>query len=96
MLGYAFDGYPIYGGFGYTDSNNSGSAIKRISSSYRLRSITKRTSLPNGLTLSSSQYGPNVSATYPLGSFIQDYEFVQGYGDLGIFIQIIIKYFSCD
>lgn len=87
-MGYAFDGYPIYGAFGYTDPNNSGSAIKRITSSYRLRSITQRTTLPNGSTLSSSQYGPAVSASYPLGSFIQDYEYVQGIGDLGKIFKI--------
>lgn len=77
-----FDGYPIYGSFGYSSANDSSSSIKRILTSYRARSITKRTSLANGTVLSSSQYGPDVNTTYPIGNYLEDFEYVSGLGDL--------------
>ena len=54
-------------------------------SGWTLRSgITNRTSLYNGTILSSSLWGPNISTTFPLGSFNQDYGFNSSYGDLDI------------
>ena len=47
LLGYAFDGYPIYGPDGYANANGSG-GIVRLRSSYRFRSITQRHTLPDG------------------------------------------------
>ena len=108
MIGFAFDGFPIYGPFGYTNANDATSTIKRMITSYRTRSITVRQTLTSGQALTSSQYGPDVSSTWPLGifllsqhefilfwlaqysifnkgSFIQDYEYVSGLGDLGKF-----------
>ncbi|NCX94891.1 MAG: YHYH protein [Chitinophagia bacterium] len=81
IIGYAFDGYPIYGAYAYTDTNGTG-AIKRMRSSFKLRSITDRTSLPDGTSLSSADYGPAISTSFPLGCYIQDYEYVAHYGDL--------------
>lgn len=81
ILGYAFDGYPIYGPYAYANTDGTG-GIKRMRSSFRLRNITKRTTLPNGDTLSPAQYGPAVSSTYPLGYYVEDYEYVNGLGDL--------------
>jgi uncharacterized protein (TIGR03437 family) len=91
ILGWANDGYPVYGPYGYSDPTNANSAIKRIQSSFTLRSITTRTSLPSWIlpylpndsqTLTSSQYGPAVSALYPLGRYVDDYDYVAGSGDL--------------
>ena len=82
IVGYAFDGYPIYGPYGYDDGADSHSSITRIESSYRLRSITVRHELPDGTVLSPYYWGPNVSAWYPLGLYIEDYEFVAGLGHL--------------
>src|SRR5919199_4147005 len=81
LLGYAYDGFPIYGPYGYANANGTG-GIKRMTSGYRLRSITQRRTLSDGTTLSASQYGPDVSATYPLGYYAEDYEYVSGLGDL--------------
>lgn len=81
LIGYAFDGYPIYGAFGFRNPDGSG-GIARMRSSYRLRSITARQSRPDGTMLQPSQYGPAISAQYPLGYYIEDYEYVQGHGDL--------------
>ena len=60
IIGYAFDGNPIYGPYGYTDAADSSSSITKMTSGYIMR-----TARPNG---------PSV-ATYPLGSFTQDYYF---------------------
>ena len=60
IIGYAFDGNPIYGPYGYNDAVDSSSAITKMTSGY-----IKRITRPNG---------PSVS-TYPLGTFIQDYYF---------------------
>jgi hypothetical protein len=90
ILGWSFDGYPVYGPYAYANTNGTGS-IRRMVSSYALRTdnTTTRTSLPawaqtyQGLTtLTSSQYGPAVSATYPLGRYVEDYAYTAGSGDL--------------
>lgn len=81
IVGYAFDGFPIYGPYGYANADGSG-GIARMTTSYRTRNITQRTTLPNGTQLPANQYGPPVSATYPLGCYMEDYEFVAGLGSL--------------
>src|SRR5204862_109367 len=47
LLGFAFDGFPIYGPYGFANPDGSG-GIARMRSSYRLRTIAQRTSLPDG------------------------------------------------
>ncbi len=79
IIGWAFDGYPVYGAFGYTNVDGTG-GIKRMTSSYQLRNITQRTTLPDGSTASSP--GPAISTQYPIGAYMQDYVFTQGAGDL--------------
>jgi hypothetical protein len=83
IIGYAFDGYPIYGAYGFATIYGTG-GIRRMRSSYQLRDITQRTTLPDGTTLQAAQYGPEVSTTYPLGYYIEDYEYVDGSGDLDL------------
>ncbi len=91
ILGWALDGYPIYGPYGFSDPNNASSAVKRIKPGFRLRSITQRTSLPEWAlahhpntpqALAANQYGPDVSDTFPLGRYVEDFDFVAGAGDL--------------
>ena len=67
VIGFAFDGYPIYGSYAYSSANSSSSSITRMRTGYKLRNITSRQTLSNGTTLSSSQYGPSINSTYPLG-----------------------------
>jgi len=81
IIGYAFDGYPIYGAYGYR-GGDADSGITRMRSSYRLRSIAVRETLADGAALQPSQYGPSVSVQYPLGYYVEDFEYVQGLGDL--------------
>jgi hypothetical protein len=74
LIGYAYDGFPIYGAYGYLNTNGTG-GIVRMKSAYQLRNITVRNTSPTGQPVSA---GPNVSATYPLGYFREDYEFIAG------------------
>lgn len=72
LLGFAMDGFPIYGAYGYANADGTG-GIKRIKSGYQLRNITVRTHHANGTDVSD---GPPVSTTYPLGTFAEDYEWI--------------------
>jgi len=82
IIGYAFDGYPIYGAYGYANSNGSG-GIKRMRSSYQLRThMVNRDTLPNGTIVSFADEGPAVGISYPLGDFMEDYQYIAGSGDL--------------
>lgn len=72
LIGYAYDGFPIYGAYAYEGTNGTG-PIVRMKSGYHLRNITVRNTSPTGATVSS---GPNVSAQYPLGYFREDYEYI--------------------
>ena len=56
-----------------------------METSYKLREITERNSLPDGSILNPSEYGPNVSSENPLGNYLEDYEYQEGYGDLNEF-----------
>jgi uncharacterized protein (TIGR03437 family) len=94
ILGWSLDGYPIYGPYGYSDPKNAASPIKRIKTSFRLRTITRRDSLPewalshhSGVSqqLTAAQQGPPINDRFPLGRYIEDYEFVTGLGDLDQF-----------
>lgn len=71
LLGFAYDGFPIYGAYGYAKKDGTG-GISRMKSGYTLRNITTRTTKPDG---SPSVTGPAVSATYFLGYFREDYVF---------------------
>ncbi|MBM3969022.1 MAG: YHYH protein [Planctomycetes bacterium] len=98
IIGWALDGYPIYGPYGYSDPLDDSSSIERIDSSFQLRSITTRTALPgfaaqarfgDNVTLIGGEFpllpnrfGPDVSGAFPLGYFVEDFEYVPGLGDL--------------
>ncbi len=68
LVAFAADGFPIYARYGYTTATNASSAIKVISSSYRLKT-----------TASTGRPDTSVAA---MGTFTQDYEYVAGLGDL--------------
>ncbi|MCE3229462.1 MAG: hypothetical protein K0S32_4013 [Bacteroidetes bacterium] len=80
IIGWSFDGWPIYGPFGYSTATSSISAITRMTSCWSLRSISTRTALYTGVA--TSQTGPPVSATFPLGIYIEDYQYTVSTGDL--------------
>jgi hypothetical protein len=72
LIGFAYDGFPIYGAYGYTNSDGTG-AIVRMKSGYSLRDITVRNTSPTGQAVSN---GAPINSTYPLGYFREDYEFL--------------------
>jgi len=47
LIGYAYDGFPIYGAYGYKNTDGTG-GITRIKSGYQLRAMTSRTTWANG------------------------------------------------
>jgi len=78
LVGFAFDGYPIYGPYGYSVATNATSAVARMKSGDSLRNITTRTTLP--CNLAASQTGSAVSTTYPIGTYCEDYEWLAANG----------------
>ena len=82
IVGFAHDGYPIYGPFGFSSAMDNTSGISRMTSSYQLRNITTRTTLPDGSN--ANPPGPAVTngGDFDLGSYIQDYEYINGLGTL--------------
>jgi hypothetical protein len=69
IVAYAWDGYPVYGPYGYVNTDGTG-GIKRIASSYVASTATTRTN------------GPAVNTQYPAGCFIEDWSYVASSGDL--------------
>lgn len=68
LIGFAYDGFPIYGAYAYTNVNGTG-AIARMKSSYQLKSQTTRTNGPAvGQTIGTQ--------TFFNGYFKEDYEYV--------------------
>lgn len=72
LIGFAYDGFPVYGPYGYKNADGTG-GLSRIKSGYQLRSITTRTTYASGTSVTA---GPPVNTTYPLGSFQEDYEYI--------------------
>lgn len=72
LLGFAYDGYPIYGAFGYADTNGTG-GITRMLSGYELGTAPDRSVYPDG---SASDLGPAINATYWRGYYREDYMWV--------------------
>jgi hypothetical protein len=77
LLGFAYDGFPIYGAYGYANANGTG-GIVRIKSGYQLRNITARTHYADGSDVTD---GPAINSTYPLGRYREDYEWISHAGD---------------
>lgn len=71
LIGYAYDGFPIYGAYAFKNIDGTG-GITRMKSSFTLRSITVRNQYYTGQTVTA---GPPVNATYPIGYFREDYQY---------------------
>lgn len=68
LLGYAYDGFPIYGAYAYTNTDGTG-GIARMKSSYQLKNQTTRTNGPAVNQVLGAQ-------TFFNGYFREDYEYV--------------------
>lgn len=73
LLGFAYDGFPIYGAYAYTNTNGTG-AITRMKSSYQLRTNTTRVNGPTINQVVGTQ-------TFFNGYFREDYEYILHTGD---------------
>mgnify|MGYP001164707064 CR=1 FL=1 len=71
LLGYAYDGFPIYGAYAYKNADGTG-GVTRMRSSYSLRDIMVRTHYADGTDVKD---GPAVNAAYPLGYYREDYQY---------------------
>ncbi|PCM44030.1 YHYH protein [Marinobacter sp. ANT_B65] len=68
LIGWAADGFPIYARYGYSVADDASSGLKVITGSYQL--------------VSSVSASRPSTTTYPMGTFQQDWEYVEGSGDL--------------
>lgn len=85
IIGWAFDGFPLYGPYGYGDPSDAASPVRRMRSSYAVRDISTRTTLPDGSAVPAGKEGPPVSAAFPIGWYAEDFAFNAGSGDLDAF-----------
>jgi hypothetical protein len=69
MIGYSADGFPMYGPQGYRSATDASSPLVDLRSSWRLRSGTR----PGGMSGPGGRFD---------GSYNEDYEYVEGHGDL--------------
>ncbi|PQO44087.1 YHYH protein [Blastopirellula marina] len=69
LIGWAADGFPIYALYGYKDPKDANSEIVELNSSYQL----KQGARPGGSRGPGGKYD---------GTFLADYQFVSGQGDL--------------
>lgn len=67
LLGWAADGFPIYNNYDHSDPNDPKSPTKKVLSSYHIKKTPRPAGSPRG---------------NPDGTFIADYEYIAGAGDL--------------
>lgn len=81
ILGWAFDGNPIYGPYGLSDPTQLSSNIVQIRSGYKLKTnvVYDATTNPNPYRIE----GPTISQ-YPAGTFVDDYEYT--FNSLSIYL----------
>ena len=84
LVGWAADGFPVYARYGFSDANDSASQVIALQSSYRLKSQpdTNRPMVLTSLAGGPGQGTTNPNIPIPIGAFTQDYEYVDGLGDL--------------
>ena len=86
LLGYTADGFPIYGSYGYKNTDGTG-GITRMKSSFFLRNIKDRAVYADGSDVID---GPAVSTTYPLGYFREDYGYIAPSASLPIWMSTMV------
>ena len=90
ILAWAADGLPVYGPYGYSSPLDPNSGVRRMVSGFVLRNGKQRHHQPHrpqrpcprghsgsrtGPRLT-TQYGPAVNATYLLGHYIEDFDYL--------------------
>jgi hypothetical protein len=96
ILGWAADGFPIYGPYGYSVSNNASSGIRRMVSGFVPRNGqygtdnysvtgTQRKYIPQWASrlygvATNILAGPTVSSSYPFGRYMEDNDYLGDHG----------------
>ena len=80
IIGWAFDGHPIYGPWGYTNANDNTSAPMRMTSSFS--QLSTDTHRPVGSKYTDTITVNSQSVTLTAGSFLQDFTYSPGSGTL--------------
>ncbi len=82
IVGWASDGFPIYARYGYSIADNPMSEVRPLQPSYRLKSEPD-SNRPTTLNfLAGPGGGSNPYTPISMGAFTQDYEYIEGLGDL--------------
>ena len=81
LVGWARDGFPLYARYGYSDPMDASSPVKVISASYELKALDDP-SLQARPGLQAGDPARRKVAALPLGTFVQDWQYVAGSGDL--------------
>ena len=68
LVAWAADGFPIYANYGYSTAGSASSALKEMKGSYRVKA--------------SPDAGRPATSSFPMGHFVQDWEYAVGSGDL--------------
>ena len=79
IIGWAFDGNPIYGPYGFTDPTDQASSIKKLNTSYRLKTNLVFDATTNPYPVRTA--GPLLTDE-AAGRFVEDYEYIFSLGDL--------------
>jgi len=79
IIGFCFDGYPIYGPYGYTNISDSSSDVILMTTSYQTKTVAF-TGRP--YTYNQVVEGTTYSYKMSAGAFLDDYEYVSGLGTL--------------
>ena len=81
IIGYCFDGYPIYGPYGYTIATDINTPVVQMTSSYKI--LPNDNHRPNNFKFDRTVDIDGVGTiTLDAGSFIQDFEYKEGHGTL--------------
>ena len=84
LVGWASDGFPIYARYGYADPCDINSEIIALQPSWKMKDQPD-TGRPEFLTQLSGGPGggqTNLNTPIEMGAFTQDFEYIEGYGDL--------------
>lgn len=80
ILGFCFDGYPIYGPYGYTDSEDPTGGISLMSSSYVAKANDDHR--PNNWKYTNGITVNDVNYILISGAFVEDFDYVESQGTL--------------
>ncbi len=74
IVGWAYDGNPIYGPYGYKNGRDNTKGVERQESGWVLNA-NRNNMIPSGGDVNNIGSNPPDIATYPLGTFVEDYSY---------------------